>query len=700
MRPLCTLILVALLSASASPAYAQPAAADDPFLWLEEVEGDEALAWVEAQNAATLARLRAHPAFDEVYERTLEILSSDDRIPFPSLIGDRVYNFWQDADHPRGLWRRTSWDDYLGGSPRWETVLDVGALGAEEGVNWAFAGARCLAPEYRRCLLSLSRGGADAAEVREFDLEARAFILDGFYLPEAKSSVAWVTEDSLLVATDFGEGSLTTSGYARVAKLWARGTPLDEARTVFEGAPGDVRVGVGNLRSGDRDYAVVSHRPSFFEGSTHVLVADELVRLELPLDASPSLVGDRLVVYLRSDWEIGGRTFPQGAVIAAGIDGFLAGAPAFESVVVPTEREVVRRVATTRNYLLVNKLTNVRGELHRYRYDGGRWVGERVPVGAMGSVNSGATSDAHDRFFLTYTSFLQPTALYVAEPDGTVRVVRESPALFDASGLTVAQHEATSADGTAIPYFVVHREGMALDGSHPTQLYAYGGFEVAQTPGYSGLLGAAWLERGGVYVLANIRGGGEFGPAWHRSALREHRQRAFDDFIAVAEDLVARGITSPGRLGIRGGSNGGLLVGAALTQRPDLFGAAVSAVPLLDMQRYHLLLAGASWMAEYGDPDDPADWAFIQRYSPYHNLREDAAYPPTLFTTTTRDDRVHPGHARKMAARMAAMGHDVYYFENTEGGHGSGTTPEQQALSWAVTYTYLLARLADTPPQP
>jgi prolyl oligopeptidase len=697
VRSLPLLVLLAALAGPAAPA--QPTS-DAPFLWLEEVESPQALAWVEAQNAETLARLRAHPAFDEVYERALAILTSDDRIPFPSIIGDRVYNFWQDAEHPRGLWRRTSWEGYLSGNPSWQTVLDVGALGEAEEVNWAFAGARCLAPDYRLCLVSLSRGGADAAEVREFDLEAGEFILDGFYLPEAKSQVAWVTEDTLLVATDFGEGSLTTSGYARVAKLWARGTPLDEARTLFEGAPGDVRVGVGTLRSGDRSYPLVIHRPSFFEGTTHVLVGDELLRLELPMDASPSLVGDRLVVYLRSDWRLGERTFPQGAVIASGIEAFLAGSPAFEVVFAPTEREVVRRVATTRNYLLVNKLSNVRGELHRYRYEGGRWVGERVPAGEMGSVASGATSEDHDRFFFTYTSYLQPTTLYVAEADGSTRVVRESPAMFDAAGLTVAQYEATSADGTTVPYFVVHREGMALDGSHPTQLYAYGGFEVAQTPSYTPLVGAAWLERGGVYVLANIRGGGEFGPAWHRAAMREHRQRAFDDFIAVAEDLIDRGITSPERLGIRGGSNGGLLVGAALTQRPDLFGAAVSAVPLLDMQRYHLLLAGASWMAEYGDPDDPADWAFIQRYSPYHNLREDAAYPPTLFTTTTRDDRVHPGHARKMAARMEAMGHDVYYFENTEGGHGSGTTPEQQALSWAVTYTYLLKQLADAPPQP
>ena len=684
----------------AAPASAQEE--EDPYLWLEDVEGEEALAWVEAHNEATLAELQASPRYDALYERALAILNSDDRIPYPSIQGDYLYNFWQDAGHERGIWRRTSWDDYLAGDPTWETVLDVDALAAAEGVNWVYKGADCLAPDYRRCLVALSRGGADAVETREFDTVTRTFVEDGFFLPEAKGGAAWVDENTLLVATDFGEGTMTTSGYPRLVKRWTRGTPLAEAETLFEAAETDMGAWAGAFETEGGLIPVVSHFPTFFEGTYYVLRDGALVRLEIPADADPNLVGDRLVVYLRSDWEVGGTTYPQGALVATGYEAFLRGArdpstgsgQAFEVVVQPTERQTIQSVRATKGYLLVAMLDDVRGALHRFRYEDGAWHGERLPAPEMGEVGVGST-DAHtDRFFFTFSSLLQPTTLYLAEEDGSVREVRRLPPQFDAEGLTVQQLEATSADGTRVPYFVVHRADVALDGTNPTLLYGYGGFEVAMTPSYSALTGASWLEAGGVYALANIRGGGEFGPAWHRAAQKEHRQRAFDDFLAVAEDLVARGITRPEHLGIRGGSNGGLLVGVALTQRPELFGAVAVQVPLLDMQRYNKLLAGASWMAEYGNPDVPEEWEYIRRYSPYHNVREGQPYPRVLFTTTTRDDRVHPGHARKMAAKMEAMGYPVYYFENTEGGHGSGVTPEQQATMWAVVYTYLWEQLA------
>ncbi len=671
-----------------------PQDAEDPYLWLEEVEGERALSWVEERNEITEAELAASPAYRPIFERTLEVLDSHDRIAFPSIMGDHLYNFWQDRDNPRGVWRRTGWDGYLAGSPQWDVILDIDALAAEEGVNWSYAGTTCLEPDYRRCLVRLSRGGADAVEVREFDMETRAFVEDGFFLPEEKQSVAWRDENTLMVATDFGPGTMTTSGYARIAKLWQRGTPLSEAETLFEGQEDDMSVGVGAWRTADRTFNVVTHRPAFFDARLHVLENGELTPIDLPLDASPTFVRDRMVVYLRSNWEVGGRSLPAGSLVHIGFDDFLDGSRDFDVLLEPTERQTVSGVRATRDYLLIGMLDNVQGELRRYAYRDGEWSFETVPAPEMGSIGVSATSPFTNRYFFTYSGFTQPTTLYLADDDGSVREVRSLPEMFDAEGLVVEQHEATSADGTAVPYFVVRAEDTPLDGSNPTLLHAYGGFEISRTPGYGAVTGAAWLERGGVYVLANIRGGGEFGPDWHRAALQENRQRAFDDFIAVGDDLVERGITSPQHLGIMGGSNGGLLVGVAMTQRPDLFNAVVVQVPLLDMRRYHVLLAGASWMAEYGDPDDPAQWEFIGRYSPYQQLREDVDYPRPLITTTTRDDRVHPGHARKMAARMEEMGHPVLYFESMEGGHGAGVTNEQRAHLQGITYAYLWEQLA------
>lgn len=666
----------------------------DPFIWLEEVEGARALEWVEARNAETLARLTRHPVYDSIFRRTVGILDSNERIAYPSILGDRLYNFWQDASNPRGVWRRTTWESYLAGEPRWETVLDIDALARVEDVPWAYGGATCLQPEYRRCLVRLSRGGSDAVQVREFDMQAKTFVADGFTLPEAKQSVAWVDENTVLVATDFGAGSMTTSGYARMARLWKRGTPLSAAETIFEAEVDDMMVGVGSGRTATRQYNTVSHRVDFYSGSLHVLENGRLVRIDVPEDATPAFFRDQLLVYVRSPWAVGGRTWEAGSLLAIDYDAFSSGSRDFDLIVTPGPRETVNGFSTTRDYVLVNTLNNVRGELRRYTHDGTVWTFETVPAPEMGSIGVAATTPESNRYFFTYSGYTQPPTLYLAAEDGSVREVRRMPAMFDASRLVVEQHDATSKDGTRIPYFVVRADSTRLDGTNPTLLYAYGGFEVSQTPGYNSVAGASWLERGGVYVVANIRGGGEFGPAWHRAGLKENRQRIYDDFIAVAEDLIARRITSPQHLGIMGGSNGGLLVGVALTQRPELFNAVVIQVPLLDMRRYNQLLAGASWMAEYGNPDIPEEWEYIRRYSPYHNVKADARYPRVLFTTTTRDDRVHPGHARKMAALMESMGHAFDYFENTEGGHGSGVTSEQRARMSALTWTYLWDRLA------
>ena len=691
-------LLLGTILAVSRPAIGQEV--EDPYLWLEEVEGEEALAWVKERSGATLAELERHPVYEAIREESFEILTSDARIPLPSILGDRLYNFWQDADHPRGIWRRATWESYLGGDPAWETVLDIDALAEAEGVDWAFGRATCLPPEHRLCLVHLSRGGADAHESREFDTTEKGFVAGGFFLPEAKSRATWHGPDALLVASDFGEGTLTTSGYPRVARLWRRGTPIESAATLFEGSVTDVAVGVGSIETPDRIHHVVDHSPTFFESILHLLQDDgSLVALELPLDALPDIVGDQLVVFLRSGWEAGGRAYPEGSVIAIDLEAFLSGARAFEVVARSGPRTTVQGFTSTRDELLVRILDNVRGRLWRYRHRDGAWAGERIATPDFGSITVAATDARDPRYFFTFGGFTQPTTLYMAGADGSLSQVRQLPPMFDAEGLVVEQFETTSKDGTKVPYFLVHREDLRLDGSNPTLLYGYGGFLIPQTPGYNPIVGKAWLERGGVYAVANIRGGSEFGPAWWKAALKGNRQRAYDDFLAVAQDLVERGITTPEHLGIMGGSNGGLLVGVAMTQRPDLFGAVVVEVPLLDMRRFNKLLAGASWMAEYGDPDKPEEWAFIQRYSPYQNVKAGAAYPRALLYTNTRDDRVHPGHARKMAARLEELGHPVYFFENTEGGHGRAVTPEQRARMYAIEYTYLWKQLAAEGPR-
>jgi len=668
---------------------------EDPYQWLEDVTGEPALAWARGQNDRTRRELEASPDFKPIHDRLLAIYDSSARIPYVAKAGAFYYNFWRDAQHVRGVWRRTTPAEYRKAEPAWETVLDLDALAAAEKENWVWKGAVWLWPGYDRCLLNLSRGGGDAVVVREFDATTKTFVADGFNLPEAKSDVTWRDRDHVYVGTDFGAGSLTSSGYPRVVKSWTRGTPLDAAGTVFEGEAGDVAVGTWTSEDPEFPREFVRRSPTFFTGE-HFLNRDgRLLKLDLPADAEQGTFREWLLVTLRTDWSVGGKTYPGGALLAARWDDFLAGKRDFAVLFEPTARKSLAGYAATRGHVIVNELDNVRNRLYVLTPQaGGGWT--RTPLAApeFGTVSAEAVDRESDDYFLTVTDFLTPTSL----ARGTVgRAEREPlkqlPAFFDAAGLEISQHEAVSKDGTRVPYFQVARKGLAADGAAPTLLYGYGGFEVSMTAGYSAGMGAAWLERGGVYVLANIRGGGEFGPAWHQAALKENRQRAYDDFIAVAEDLIRRGVTSPRHLGIMGGSNGGLLMGVMLTERPDLFGAVVCQVPLLDMRRYHRLLAGASWMGEYGNPDVPEEWAYLSRYSPYQNVKADVTYPRVLFTTSTRDDRVHPGHARKMVAKMEAQHHDVLYYENIEGGHGGAANNRQQATMNALAFTFLWKQL-------
>ena len=664
---------------------------DDPYLWLEDVTGDKSLAWVKEQDARSKAELEARPGFQALHERLLAIYNSKERIPSATKHGKWLYNFWQDEKNPRGILRRTTLDEYRKAEPQWETVLDVDKLDADEKTNWVFKGVDFLYPDYERALVSLSHGGADAVEVREFDAVKKEFVAGGFLLPEAKSEVEWIDRDTLYVASDFGPGTLTRSGYPRIVKVWKRGTPLSEAKVVFEGKESDVGVGTSVVNEKGRRYETLRRAITFWEFEWRLRVGDKFVPVAVPRDARIDVANGWLLVSLRSDWKPKDKPFKAGSLIATNLDDFMKGGRSFEAIYVPTARAALQSHSVTHDAILLNILDNVKSRVVEVRREGGKWVSTNVPVPDTASIGVSAFDrDDSDAYWMTVTSFTEPTTLYLADyTKGTREKLKSLPAFFDAKGLVTTQGEATSKDGTKIPYFVVMREGTKMDGSNPTILYGYGGYEISMLPNYSGVIGASWLERGGVWVLSNIRGGGEFGPKWHTQAIRENRHRVHDDFIAVAEDIERRGITSPKHLGIMGGSQGGLLVGTAFTQRPELFKAVVCQVPLLDMYRFNKLLAGNSWMGEYGNPDVPSDWAFISKYSPYQNVFKDRKYPRIFFYTSTRDDRVHPGHARKMVAKMEAQGHDVLYYENTEGGHAAGTTPAQQAYMWALTYTFL-----------
>jgi prolyl oligopeptidase len=693
-----TLSATALSAAAQAPATKVAKAPADPYLWLEDVTGKKALDWVEKQNAITFKELKAHPEFEPTNKRLLDILNDRRRIPYVDKMGDWYVNFWRDDKNVRGIWRRTTLEEYRKPEPKWETILDLDALAAAEKENWVWAGASCLTPPQHpyKCVISLSRGGGDATVVREFDFMKKEFVKGGFELPEAKSSVTWRSPDELYVGTDFGAGSLTTSGYPRVIKLWKRGTPLASAVTVFEGKSADVSAfawvdhTLGFFREG------FGRSPDFYTNETFVLQDGKPVKYDVPADAQAGAWREWITVSLRSDWTVGGRTYKAGSLLAARFDAFMKGERRFDVLFEPTERSSLASSAATRSAIVLNINDNVQSRVQVLRPDAaGSWQRREMKLPGRGNASAYAVDpDESDALWLNYTDFLSPDALYLTDIQGDPKdIIKQRPTYFDAAQLQVQQFEAMSKDGTKVPYFAVMRKDLKFDGKAPTLLYGYGGFEVSMEPFYSGSVGTSWLARGGVYLLANIRGGGEFGPRWHQAALKANRQKAFDDFAAVAEDAIKRRITSARHLGIMGGSNGGLLVSAVMVQRPELFRAVVCQVPLTDMRRYHTLLAGASWMAEYGNPDLPEEWAYISKYSPYQNVKKGVKMPRVLFTTSTRDDRVHPGHARKMYAKMKAQGHDVLYYENTEGGHAGAADNVQTAKLLALEWTFLWNQL-------
>jgi len=685
-------------------AAAAPSPDDDPWLWLEDVQGERALAWVRERNALSRARLEAWPGFADTRRQILAVLDARDRIPGVTRRGAHLYNFWQDAEHPRGVWRRTTLEQFRKAQPDWQTLLDLDALARAEGENWVWGGAVCLGPDYRHCLLSLSRGGADAQVLREFDSQTRQFVDGGFELPEAKSEAVWADRDTLYVGSDFGPGSLTDSGYPRVIKRWRRGQALAEAETVFEARAADVAASVTVDRTPGHERTVFTRIPDFFSSESALLVGGRLQPLPKPADAQLSFWYDQVLLQLRSAWSVAGRTWPSGALLASDAAAYLAGRPAWQALFEPSATRSLAGHAELRSALMLQVLDNVSGRLQEQRFDGHGWQSRDVQAPFPGNL---ALQSLHDplvaddplseQYLLSYTDFLTPDSLLLGRSGSdALERLKSRTAHFDSTGMRVEQRFATSKDGTRVPYFVVWPKGASADGRNPTLLYGYGGFEVPLLPQYSGSYGHAWHARGGVLVVANIRGGGEFGPAWHQAALQGQRQKAYDDFIAVAEDLVSAGITQPRRLAIKGGSNGGLLVGAVMLQRPELFRAVVCQVPLLDMRRYHRMLAGASWMSEYGDPDDPAQWAWLSTYSPYQNVPPAATrLPAVLFTTSTRDDRVHPGHARKMAARLLERGHEALLYENIEGGHGGAADNAQRADMMALEFAFLWQQLQD-----
>jgi len=681
---------------------AKPASAaqlEDPYLWLEPTDDAKAIDWVKARNAQTVKTYASGDAFNTMREQILEVLDSDARIPFVDKLGEHYYNFWRDKANPKGLWRRTSLAEYRKDHPAWETVIDLDALSKDEKENWLWHGAQCLKPEYRKCLLSLSRGGADANVVREFDLKAKSFVKDGYYLPEAKSDFAWIDNDHIYVGTDFGPGSMTTSGYPRISKEWQRGTPLSAAKLVLEGKNEDLAVSAArdHTKGFERDF--VTRTLAFFSSETYVRKDGTLTKIDVPDDAIVNAQREWLMIQTRTAWKVGDKTYPSGALLATKFDDFMAGKRELTVLFTPTDTTSLDGYSWTRHRLIVNILDNVASRLEVVTppaKDNGEW--KRAPLGgapALSTVSAaGVDADESDAYFLTVTGFLEPTTLYYGTLGmGAAKPIKRAPAFFDASNSTVQQFFATSKDGTRVPYFVIAPRDIKPDRSNPTLLTGYGGFEVSEQPYYSGGVGRAWLARGGVYVLANIRGGGEYGPRWHQAALKANRPRAYEDFAAIANDLFARKMTSPQHLGANGGSNGGLLMGNMLTQYPQLWAAIVCEVPLLDMKRYTHLSAGASWMAEYGDPDKAEDWAFIKTFSPYQNVEKDKKYPPILFTTSTRDDRVGPAQARKMAAKMIDFGHDVSFYENIEGGHGAAADNQEAAFMAALRYSSLWAHV-------
>ena len=683
-----------------------PGPDEDPYIWLEEARSEEALSWVEAENKRTLAVLEEDPRFDTLKAEALAIYDSEDRIPYVTFRPDGLYNFWQDKENPKGLLRRTTLESYKSDEPEWEVLLDVDALAKEEGKEWVYKGSTCLPTNMEMCMIALSDGGEDATVMREFNTTTKQFVEGGFELPQkSQGGIEWLDEDTLFVGRDFGEGTLTDSEYPFTTRIWKRGTDIAEAEELFRGEPSDVWAGANLVRdaSGEIHATLAFRAVSFHESEYYWLNPDkEWVKLDMPKKASPyGIVDGHMLFSTDVDWTVGDTTFPADSLIAVELEAFKQDPNSAAKTLVwaPEERQTKRGGGITAGALYVGLLDNVVGKVLKFNFEandsGGTWVSEEVALPDNATIEVEASSKDSEQIMFSVTDFLNPTTLYYTDGSGAPEPIKTSPSYFDAAGMEVEQHEATSADGTKIPYFIVKPEGMEMNGETAVLMTGYGGFQVPRLPGYLGTTGKMWLSRGGAFVLGNMRGGGEFGPGWHQTAIRENKQRTWDDFIAIGDDLVERGFTSPEHLGIQGGSQGGLLVGTAFTQRPDLFGAAIVQIPLFDMLRYHVIGRGASWIGEYGDPRIPEQRAWIEGYSPYQMIVEDADYPTPFLWASTADDRTHPAHARKGAARLKEQGHPYYYFEDMTGGHSGGVDNEQRAKLQALQFVYLMQQLMD-----
>jgi prolyl oligopeptidase len=675
---------------------------DDPYAWMEEIEGARALDWAKAENARSLPQLQNDPRYAGLYADALKIATAKDRIPNVGFSGHgELHDFWQDAEHVRGIWRATSLDSYRAGKPEWRTILDLDALSKAETANWVWKGADCLRPDERLCLVSLSNGGKDAVEVREFDTEAGKFVEGGFHLPEGKHRFDWIDKDTLFLVTEWAKGDVTTSGYPFIAKILKRGQKLSDAKEVFAGTKNDGGYGVQSIVLRDaagKVQAVVIQRPlDTFNAEYYLLSGDRPLRLDLPKKSSiQGYLDGRVIVSLEEDWAAKG--FKEGDLVDFDLAAFKGKPDALAPSLIlrPTETQSVEQVATTKRRLVVALLDNVKGQVLSFQRKGEGWAASKLDLPKDSTIGIASASDADDKLIVNVASFLTPNSQWLADAAGGKPVqLRALPDRFDASKFVTEQFWATSKDGTKVPYFVVHAKDMKLDGTNPTLLNAYGGFLVSQSPTYSGAIGKLWLEKGGVFVVANIRGGGEFGPRWHNAGLKLNRMRVYDDFFAVSQDLIARKVTNPKKLGIMGGSNGGLLMGVALTKHPELYNAIVIQVPLFDMIGYDHIGAGASWIGEYGDPQVPEERAMLMTYSPYQNLKPGQPYPRVFIETSTKDDRVHPAHARKAAARMKEYGYDFLYYENIDGGHAAAANLNERALRQALEFTYLQQRLMD-----
>ena len=691
------ILFVSFLTLQTAALYSQEQAEEDPYLWLEEVESEKSLDWVKEQNKNSEQILTSNPLYKNLQKRYLEVYNDKDKIAYPNIVGDYVYNLWQDEKYERGLWRRMLTKDYLKNNSNWETLIDLDALSEKEGKKWVYAGATFLEPANDICIVALSDGGTDQDELREFNVKSKKFVANGITFPSSKGGVSWINKNKVLVARDFGKGSMTTSGYPSQIKLMDRNGSMDEAKLIFKTDTTNLGAFPASFYDNNKQYIFIYEAISFYESNLFFLVDNQLKQITYPKDAEfAGFYSGSLIVSLQSDWNINDTVYKKGTLLSMNLQDNLNGKVKVKTIYQPNDRSSFVSVSTSKDFIVVNSMENVQNKLYKYTLNNDEWSAEKINAPEFGSIYLTSSNNQTNDYFFRFSNFITPTTLY--HSTGTeIKPVKKLKNFFKTDNLEVKQFNATSKDGTKIPYFIVHQKDLQYNGKNPTMIYAYGGFNASSQPNYSSTIGIGWLEQGGVYVLANIRGGGEFGPSWHQAAMKEKRQNAYDDFYAVSEELIAKKITSAEHLGAFGWSNGGLMAGVVFTQRPDLYKAVVVGAPLLDMKRYSKLLAGASWMGEYGNPDIPEEWAYIKKYSPYHNVSKDKEYPEVYFVTSTKDDRVHPGHARKMAAKMKDMGHPYIYHETIEGGHGAASTNAQQAEMWSSIYTYFNMKLNNKP---